>query len=267
MKRILTIALILVLMFSATACFPRRSFENAVKDALSDPGKDSNPPSDSGIFSDPDSSSDEGVRTKPGKTADDLISDSYLSLDYSLAAALNSLKNMGLELSDVEPAWEYTVSDDDATTSGDSENAVILFIKKNSLLSDAEYEAWLKKVFNTTAKLSDHRYNIEGYFWGDGEIEVTWDDFINSDDILTTWSYKYKGTIMDVQISGSKEKDSDYSIDESGRMSIIHFYNGVKLEVSIGLQKSWDDTFAEIGQILGDENMFKDALDNLQGNP
>ena len=83
-------------------------------------------------------------------------------------------KTAGIKLDELEPDWEWKLksdysayADDPASGTG---HAVITFTKAEGEVTEDEFDAWYKKVFDATAKASDDGYNIRGYeFAGDGE--------------------------------------------------------------------------------------------------
>ena len=208
------------------------------------------------------------------KAAENILEEAVATKSFSVAAADASLKARGVSKSAVEPDWPYTIDEDKMQAYGDNSHGVIRFTKNDGYLEDGEYDAWKKKAFEATAAASDDGYNIQGFSWGDGDIEITWDEFINSESWMETWSYRYKGTIMDVYVEVAKEKDSellgDPYWDEDEGMTIwpewTHYYNGVQIDIADGLQKSWDDTWQDLDDVFdqyGDE--IEDALKDFAG--
>ena len=192
------------------------------------------------------------------KAAENILEDAISNNAFSVAAADASLKARGVSKSAVEPDWPYTVDEEKMQAYGDTSHGVIRFTKKDGYVSDEEYEAWLKKAFSATAAASDDGYNIQGFSWGDGDIEKTWEEFISGESFIVTWSYRYNGTIMDVYVEQAKEKDSDYDMNEDGEWFWTHYYNGVQIDIADGLQKGWDDMWQDL------EDAFEEYGDEIQ---
>ncbi|MDR1394322.1 MAG: hypothetical protein LBJ62_10240 [Bifidobacteriaceae bacterium] len=217
-----------------------------------------------------------GAKNNPGGPADpddaglnqaaaEMVNDAIEGDAFSEAAALQSLASRGLEKSDIEPDWSYSIDQEKMTTYGDSNHGSIEFIRTDGEITDEEYLAWLEKVFLATAALSDDGHNIQGFSFGDGDIEKTWDEIANSDAFMLVWSYKYNGTIMDVYptLEEDPEQESEVIVEGSA-FEIIYHHKSVKLDVTTGLQKSFDETLDEMEDYLdehGDEieDVLKDA--------
>ena len=201
--------------------------------------------------------------------ADNLLNDAIESNSFSVAAAEAAWQQRGVSKSALEPAFGYTVDEEKMQAYGDSSHGVIRFTKNDGYLEDGEYDAWLKKAFEATAAASDDGYNIQGFSWGSGDVKLTWDEFINSESFIQTWSYKYNGKIMDVYVETAKEKDSEligdpYWDEEKGETiwpEWTHYYNGVQIDIANGLQKSMDEVWQDMEDAFeeyGDE--IRDAL-------
>ncbi|MCL1858474.1 MAG: hypothetical protein FWF92_04500 [Oscillospiraceae bacterium] len=170
--------------------------------------------------------------------------DSYGENNMSPA---DSFKLKGLEKSAIEPNWAYDLKDESSD--------IMVFNKKDGEVSIEEYNTWLKKIFDTTAKTSDDGYNIEGFMWGNGEVQKTWDDFNNSESFLKTWSYKYKGIIYDVyteHISNPDVDDEFFYDEDANEWKWIYHKIGVSVNISEGLQKSWAEYEKELEDALGE---------------
>ena len=217
---------------------------------------------------DSNSSKDNDKKSDAEKAVDNLIDEVSAPNSYSLEAADKALADRGVSKIAVEPDWEYTVDENKNQAYGDSSHGVIRFTKKFGLMEDeADYEIWLKKVFDATLKASDDGYNIQGFSFGGGDIEKTWEEFITSESFIQTWSYKYNGVIMDVYVEQTKEKSSDYGQDDTGAWVWTHYYNGVQVDISTGSQKSWSEYEADMEKAFaeyGDE--IEDALKDYVGN-
>ncbi len=208
---------------------------------------------------------------------DDIIDNAVESNSFSLAAAFAAMKRRGVEQADVEPEWEYTVDEEKNQAYGDTGeygNGVIRFTKADgSYLTDEEYEAWAKKLFDATAKISDDGHNIYGHdvLFGENpgaDVEITFDDAMGKGSdamiVMQGWGYKYNGNYIRVNIEQAQEKDSEYEQNASGEWVWIHYYNGVQADVATGLQQSFDDTWDDVEDAFdeyGDE--IQDALDDF----
>ena len=196
------------------------------------------------------SSGDEDVAHEIKSVEESIFEEALANNAFNLDAALTALNSRGLGLPQMEPDWGYSIDEDYNQAYGDANKCVINFMKNEGLLSDEEFNAWLKKAFDATAKASDDGYNIQGFPWGMGDIEMSWEEFFSDSIFIPSWSYKYGGIIIDVFVNHTMEKDSEYGQDENGEWAWTNYYNGVQLEVTTGLQKSWDETWADIEHML-----------------
>lgn len=170
-------------------------------------------------------------------------------------------KSGNLKFADVTPDWEYTVgerhayADDPASGYG---HGVIIFSKADGgEVTAEEYDAWLQKVFDATAKVSKDGYNIVGWeFVAEGEdalAETTLEDAIGG--FMSGWAYRCGDKIMTVYV------DRKYDNDKESKLGELFYYYGVSLDVGVGLQKSFDDTMDEAEKYIEEnEDEIKEAL-------
>lgn len=179
---------------------------------------------------------------------------------FSEAAAEHYLKAYGISYDELKPVWEYEVSekgayaDDPASGSG---HAVVIFKNPNGELTDEQIKAYYEQVFKVTAAASDDGYNIIGHeFVGDGEDpgdETTLEDALNG--FLKGWCFRKNGKSMAVYVSEIYDNDKDSELNR------LFYYYGVKFDIGVGLQKSFDDTLNDMEQALEEnEDEIKEAL-------
>lgn len=179
---------------------------------------------------------------------------------FSEAAAEHYLKAYGISYDELKPVWEYEVSekgayaDDPASGSG---HAVVIFKNPNGELTDEQIKAYYEQVFKVTAAASDDGYNIIGHeFVGDGEDpgdETTLEDALSG--FLRGWCFRKNGKSMAVYVSDIYDNDKESEFDR------LFYYYGVKFDIGVGLQKSFDDTLNDMEQALEEnEDEIKEAL-------
>ncbi len=179
---------------------------------------------------------------------------------FSEAAAEHYLKAYGINYDELKPVWEYTVSekgayaDDPANGSG---HAVVIFKNPNGEITDEQIKAYYEQVFKVTAAASDDGYNIIGHeFVGDGEDpgdETTLEDALSG--FLQGWCFRKNGKSMAVYVSEIYDNDKDSELNR------LFYYYGVKFDIGVGLQKSFDDTLNDMEQALEEnEDEIKEAL-------
>ncbi len=158
-------------------------------------------------------------------------------------------KELNIKLSEIAPDWEYTVDKycAYATSPGTSTGrATIQFTKSEGEVTEEMYKTWLEKVFALTASLSEEDYNVIGYeFAGEGEdalSETTLEEATSG--LLSGWGFKKNGQRMAVYVS----REYGDSV-----------YNGVKIEICVGMQMSWEDTFSYFEE---NEDEINKALDD-----
>ncbi len=179
---------------------------------------------------------------------------------FSEEAAEYYLKVYGISYDELKPVWEYEVSekgayaDDPASGSG---HAVVVFKNPNGELTDEQIKEYYEQVFKVTAAASDDGYNIIGHeFVGDGEDpgdETTLEDALNG--FLQGWCFRKNGKSMAVYVSKIYDNDKDSELNR------LFYYYGVKFDIGVGLQKSFDDTLNDMEQALEEnEDEIKEAL-------
>lgn len=192
--------------------------------------------------------------------AQDIIDKAEDFDSFSEAAAEHYLKAYGISYDELKPVWEYEVSekgayaDDPANGSG---HAVVIFKNPNGEITDEQIKAYYEQVFKVTAAASDDGYNIIGHeFVGDGENagdETTLEDALSG--FLQGWCFRKNGKIMAVYVSEIYDNDKESEFDR------IFYYYGVKFDIGVGLQKSFDDTLNDMEQALEEnEDEIKEAL-------
>lgn len=191
--------------------------------------------------------------------AEEMNSFSEEAVEYYFEKAGN------VKLDDVAPDWEYTIgkmqayADDPDSGYG---HGVITFTKTDGEVSEDEYNAWLKKVFDATAKASQDGYNIIGYeFVADGEdalSKTTLEDALSG--FMKGWGYRYNDKIMTVYV------DQKYDNDKDSETGALFYYYGVNVDIGVGLQKSFSDTMDEAEQYMEEnEDEIKEAVDDYLG--
>ena len=199
-------------------------------------------------------SNNDGEKTNAEDIAKDVLDEAEKLDSFSEAAVEHYLKAYGISYEELKPTWEYAVSEKGAYAddpAGGSGHAVVVFkTPDSSELTDEQIRTYYEQVFNVTAAASDDGYNIIGHeFVGDGENaadEVTLDDALNG--FLKGWCFRKDGKSMAVYVSDIYDNDKDSEFDR------IFYYYGVKFDIGVGLQKSFDDTFDDMEDAL-DEYM------------
>lgn len=203
-----------------------------------------------------DKSSAEDAAKKAVEQAEEFESFSVEAVEHYLKSAVN------MELTSVAPDWEYTIGEKSAYADDPSSgygHAVVLFSKKDGEVTSDEYQAWLQKVFDATAKASQDGYNIVGWeFVAEGEDpfkETTLDEAM--DGFLQGWCFRVNDKSMTVYVSQAYDNDKESEIGE------MFYYYGVKVDIGVGLQKSFDDTMSEAAEYLEEnEDEVKEAIDD-----
>ncbi len=202
----------------------------------------------------------DGEKTNVDDIAKDVLDEAEELDSFSEAAVEHYLEAYGISYEELKPDWEYEISengayaDDPASGSG---HAVVVFKNPAGELSDEQIRNYYEQVFNATAAVSDDGYNIIGHeFVGEGENaadEVTLDDALNS--FLQGWCFRKNGTSMAVYVSEIYDNDKESEFDR------LFYYYGVKFDIGVGLQKSFDDTLDDMEDALEEhEDEIKDAL-------
>lgn len=239
MKKLLALMLAAVLIFSFAAC--------GGKD---DPEK-TNADNDEKIDA-------QAVIDKELEKAEEFESFSVEAVEHYLKKAVD------IKLSDIEPDWEWKLknnysayADDPASGTG---HAVITFTKAEGEVTEDEFDAWYKKVFDATAKASDDGYNIRGYeFAGDGEDalgEVTLEEATGGW-LMKGWGFRVDGKIYVVYVS------DEYDNNKDSELGKLFYYDGAKVDIGAGLQKSMSDTMDEAESYMAEnEDEIRDAIND-----
>ena len=179
---------------------------------------------------------------------------------FSQEAVEHYLKAYGITYEDLKPGWEYTVAekgayaDDPENASG---HAVVIFKAPNGEITDQQIQDYYKQVFQATAAASDDGYNIIGHeFVGEGEdpaAETTLEKAL--DRFVQGWCFRKGGKNMAVYVSSTYDNDKESQLDR------LFYYNGVKFDIGVGLQKDLDSTLDDAASALEEyEDEIKDAL-------
>ena len=182
---------------------------------------------------------------------------------FSMEAVEHYLKYYGISLSDLEPAWDWELPNDRCAYADNPANggghAVVIFKYTGGELTDEEINDYFASVFRATADASDDGYNIIGYeFAGDGEdalAETTFEDAMDS--WMPGWAFRKDGKCMVVYVSSQYDNDKESELDR------LFYYYGVKFDLGVGLQKSFDDTWEDAEEAFEEyEDEIKDALED-----
>ncbi|MBQ2661241.1 MAG: hypothetical protein IJF80_01150 [Clostridia bacterium] len=204
----------------------------------------------------------EGDDNNIGNIAEDIINNAEELDSFSEAAVEYYLKAKGISYEDLKPEWEYTVSDTgayaDDPDNGSGHAVVIFKTSDSSELTDEQIKAYYEQVFKATALASDDGYNIIGHeFVGEGENpgdETTLEKALNS--FLKGWCFRKDGKNMAVYVSEIYDNNKDSALNR------IFYYYGVKFDIGVGLQKSFDETLSDAENALEEyEDEIKDVLD------
>lgn len=242
MKKLLAILLAMSMLFVFASCGDK-----------TDGGETTAPTNENG-----ETINAEDVIDKALEEAEEHESFSQGAVEYYLKKAV------GIKFDDIKPDWEWKLKSDYSAYADDPASgyghAVITFTKADGEVTDEEFDAWYKKVFDATAKASDDGYNIRGYeFAGDGEDalgEVTLDEALDSW-LMKGWAFRVDGKIYVVYVS------DEYDNDKDSQLGKLFYYDGAKVDIGAGLQKSFDDTMGEAESYLAEnEDAIKDALND-----
>jgi len=204
----------------------------------------------------------DGEKTNAEDMAENILEDAEEFDSFSEAAVEHYLKAYGITYDELKPEWEYTISekgayaDDPANGSG---HAVVIFKYADGELSDEQIRAYYEQVFKITAAVSDDGYNIIGHeFVGDGENagdETTLEDALGG--FLQGWCFRKDGKNMAVYVSDIYDNDKDSQFDR------LFYYYGVKFDIGVGLQKSFEETLDDMEEALEEsEDEIRDILGN-----
>lgn len=171
-------------------------------------------------------------------------------------------KTVGIKFSDLEPDWDWKLKSDYSAYADDPSSgyghAVIAFTKTEGEVTDAEFDAWYQKIFDATAKVSQDGYNIKGYEFSNADEaleEVTLDDAL--DGFMKGWAFRHGDKIYVVYVS------SEYDNDKDSELGKLFYYDGAKVDIGVGLQKSFDDSMNEAEDYFAEnEDEIKDAIND-----
>ncbi len=181
-----------------------------------------------------------GENNKVNEKAQEEYEDS-LEMFSTEAAEYYLEKATGIKAAEIEPDWEWEYASRYHTL-GQEGRGLFQFTRKDAELTDEEMNAYFKKVFDKTAAASDDGYNIIGYeFVGEDENaldEVTLEDALGG--WMQGWAFRVDGTIYTVYVSSEYDNEKDSELDR------YFYYNAVKVDISQGMQKGWDDYMSDI---------------------
>ena len=242
MKKLFALLLAMMMALSLAAC-------GGDDRPSSTPAPDSSASSDEGKIDAKD------VVEKAMEEAEELDS-------FSEAAVEHYLKAYGISYDDLKPDWKYEVgeksayADDPASGSG---HAVVIFKNPDGELSDEQIREFYGQVFSVTAAVSDDGYNIIGHeFAGEGEDALAETDLETAlDSWMPGWCFRKDGKSMVVYVSEIYDNDKDSEFDR------LFYYYGVKFDIGVGLQKSFDETWSEMEEYFEEnEDEIKEALED-----
>ena len=213
MKKLFALLLALMMIFSLAACGDNNT---------TDPDKDNPGVSQSGegLLNREDNSTENNDEIEP----------------YSLAAFERVLAAANLELSDIEPDFGWKIKSDNYVYGEDPSNTMfkgnIYMMKESGEITDAEYRAWVEKLFAATAAASDDGYNIVGnYFKSEGEdpnaevdLETAMTGFENRL-AAQGWAFRVGDETFSVWPSREKDKDKASEIDAQ------YYYDSVFVKI------------------------------------
>lgn len=235
MKKLLALLLAMMMIFSLAACGEQGGGGKSNKD---------------------------GEKTNAEDSAKDVLDEAEELDSFSEAAVEHYLKAYGISYEELKPDWEYEISENgayaDDPASGSGHAVVIFKTSDSSELTDEQIKEYYEQVFKITAAASDDGYNIIGHeFVGEGENpadETTLEKALSS--FLQGWCFRKDGKSMAVYVSDIYDNDKDSELDR------LFYSYGVKFDIGVGLQKSFDDTLDDVEDALEEhEDEIKDALD------
>ncbi len=202
----------------------------------------------------------DGEKVNAEDVAKDIIDKAEELDSFSEAAVEHYLKAYNISYEELKPDWEYNVGEKSAYADDPNSSfghAVVIFKKPDGELTDEQIQTYYEQVFRVTAAASDDGYNIIGHeFVGEGEnpaAETTLEKAL--DGFLQGWGFRKDGKNMVVYVSSTYDNDKDSELDR------LFYYNGVKFDIGVGLQKSFDDTLSDAEDALEEyEDEIKDAL-------
>ncbi len=200
-----------------------------------------------------------GAQTDAGSLVSEILDEAEELDSFSEAAVEHYLKAYGIAYNDLKPNFEYTISEKGAyADSPDSSgHAVVIFKSPNGEITDQQIQDFYEQVFRATAAASDDGYNIIGHeFAGEDENpgdQTTLEKALKT--FLKGWCFRKDGKNMAVYVSSTYDNDKESQLDR------LFYYNGVKFDIGVGLQKSFDDTLNDAESAMDEyEDEIKDAL-------
>jgi hypothetical protein len=195
---------------------------------------------------------------------------------FSEAAANAWLKkNAGVDKSVIEPDFPYRIDESLMTTYGDSPDSAyghgsIMFIDEDGDLTDDEWLGWMRKVFDATARVSDDGHNIFGFEGSENNPngEISFEDAmgIGSDAwiVMQGWGYRINGVYLHVYVEQIEDPQRESEVETiDGQMTLIYYYYAGKVDIAVGLQKSFDDTMSDLEDAFEEhEDEIKEALED-----
>ena len=196
------------------------------------------------------------------KVNEEIIQNAEEFDSFSQEAVEHYLKAYGISYEELKPDWDYTVGEKSAYAddpSSGSGHAVVIFKNPNGEITDEQINTYYEQVFRITAAASDDGYNIIGHeFVGEGEdpaAETTLEDALSG--FLQGWVFRKDGKNMAVYVSSTYDNDKESELDR------LFYYNGVKFDIGVGMQKSFDDLLDDMEDAFEEhEDEIKDVLDD-----
>ena len=175
--------------------------------------------------------------SQSGENNDDKGGDENKEIEpYSMAAFERVLKAVNLELSNIEPGFEWKLKSDYHVYGEDPTARLfkgnLCMTKENGEVTDDEYRAWVEKLFAATAAASDDGYNIVGgYFDSEGEdpeaqvtLEKAMTDFVNIGEVQG-WAFRVGEETISVYPSREYDNSKDSEIGAQ------FYYYGVMIKI------------------------------------
>jgi hypothetical protein len=210
------------------------------------------------------------------RAAENLMDEAVENNAFSEAAANAWLKkNAGVDKSTIEPDFPYRIDESLMSTYGDSPDSPyghgsIMFIDEDGDLTEDEWHAWMRKVFDATARVSDDGHNIFGFEGNEDNPngEISFEDAmgIGSDAwiVMQGWSYRVNGMYLHAYVEQVEDPQRESEVETvDGQMTLKYFYYAGKVDITIGLQKSFGDTMSDLEDAFEEhEDEIKEALED-----
>ncbi len=170
--------------------------------------------------------------------------------------------NFGLTTEDFAPDYDWMTKE--YYTYGDSPDAYyghasITYTCKDGEISDETYNAWVKAAFDKTASIAQDGYNICGWdYIGDNTDPLTERTLEEAmDSWMPGWCFRYGDKFWNVSVGMDYDNDKDSATP--GRL----YYDGVELDISAGLEKSFDELWSDLEDYVEEnEDEIKDAIED-----